>query len=1216
MPQGTSPPPAAGTRGHAVEVLAYDQYVDRQLGRVSNQVRTGEFVAGMLELAVMTLAGIAAVVLLDHWVWDPGVWGRWALLLLLAAVVGTALWRVIPRLWRTINPAYAARIVEDTQPSFKNALLNLVFLRRTPSRTSDVVMQELEARTAKALTGVALEGVVDRSRLILWLGLLAALIVLSLGYAVVSPKSVGTSLRRLFLPWSPIARPSRVLISQVEPGHATAYEGQNVTVRASIARLGDNERVWLVFSSSDQRFVDERLAMQPAASGTYESTLPPEPEVLTSDLVYRVEAGDAVAGPFRLRVVPVPSAAVERLRLEFPAYTSLAAEEIEREGDIEAIEGTLATVIAKTNQDAREAFLEFDPADELPKDAKPSPEPIPMSVDGRTIQGTFPLLLQTDRATPQYARYQVRFRSDAGELNPNPPQYHIRVTRDLSPVVEVLSPTTRDIELAENTSLPIEVRALDPDFQLQALDLKGIGEGREVLNQPLIESATAGQVTKQWELRPDRLGLSAGDTLLFWAEARDNRTDPVSGDPAPNVESTIQYRLRVKEPATNRNRERPAKDPSDTSDRKDKPDPSDSTDPSDPSQQSEGNQAPKGSDSSGEAAPSGNHEGQSGEADNQDPSKDSSGESDKHSSQQPSGSDDASSQQNNKGSNDGPPKDNGQGSGSAQKKPEDKNEGQAESNRQDPSNDKGQGKPDDNRQDPSNDKGQGKPESNRQDPSNDKGQGKPDDNRQDPSDGMGQGKPDDNRQNPSDVKRQDRPGDKSEHPSDPTGAGQSGANHEGESDRGNPGQPSTGGEKQPGDKKLSQSEDRDPLPGDGSRDGDAFERILDAIRDKSKKDASETPPPDSREQPPGDGQQQPESGSSRSDSRAPAPQPAPGTEPQSQNSQPSPPDVPRDSNESSETRKGQQLEPPSDKDHREGQNETQQDARQPGSSQGDRDQSKSSGEKPGQKKPGNAGEEGPGMAGTQGESQRPGEQGPEKTGDQGKPTIGQGKQGEPKPTPSAEPGEEPGTQGEEGPRPGDGSRGTQSRPGARSQPKPGADGRSADRGQAESKQGGAPTGIPQGGTEGPRDAVDLPPDPAGPEPPVEDPANLDYARKATDMVLDYLKDRRRSSDPELLKQLGWTKAEMDQFIQRWQDLRAAAQQPDASGKKAQQTLDDWLRGLGLQRPDNQLRRDRVREHSGHVQDAGATASPPPEYEQQYRAYLRSRQLAPDDRDSR
>lgn len=118
------------------------------------------------------------------------------------------------------------------------------------------------------------------------------------------------------------------------------------------------------------------------------------------------------------------------------------------------------------------------------------------------------------------------------------------------------------------------------------------------------------------------------------------------------------------------------------------------------------------------------------------------------------------------------------------------------------------------------------------------------------------------------------------------------------------------------------------------------------------------------------------------------------------------------------------------------------------------------------------------------------------------------------------------------------------------------------------------------------------------------------------MVLDYLKDRRRSSDPELLKQLGWTKAEMDQFIQRWQDLRAAAQQPDASGKKAQQTLDDWLRGLGLQRPGNQLRRDRVREHAGHVQDAGSTASPPPEYEQQYRAYLRSRQLAPDDRDSR
>ena len=54
-------------------------------------------------------------------------------------------------------------------------------------------------------------------------------------------------------------------------------------------------------------------------------------------------------------------------------------------------------------------------------------------------------------------------------------------------------------------------------------------------------------------------------------------------------------------------------------------------------------------------------------------------------------------------------------------------------------------------------------------------------------------------------------------------------------------------------------------------------------------------------------------------------------------------------------------------------------------------------------------------------------------------------------------------------------------------------------------------------------------------------------------------------DDELLKELGWSEAELKRFVERWQQRKAAAEQNDASGDAAKRELDDALRSLGLQR---------------------------------------------------
>lgn len=115
-------------------------------------------------------------------------------------------------------------------------------------------------------------------------------------------------------------------------------------------------------------------------------------------------------------------------------------------------------------------------------------------------------------------------------------------------------------------------------------------------------------------------------------------------------------------------------------------------------------------------------------------------------------------------------------------------------------------------------------------------------------------------------------------------------------------------------------------------------------------------------------------------------------------------------------------------------------------------------------------------------------------------------------------------------------------------------------------------------------------------------ANLDYARRATDLVLDYLKDQTERPDDELLRKLGWTPDDMQRFVARWQALKQGARESDT---RAQRELNESLRSLGL-RPSEDRRQaagaaaDSVRGH----RDAGGRSVPPAKYQDRFNAYRR------------
>ena len=61
-------------------------------------------------------------------------------------------------------------------------------------------------------------------------------------------------------------------------------------------------------------------------------------------------------------------------------------------------------------------------------------------------------------------------------------------------------------------------------------------------------------------------------------------------------------------------------------------------------------------------------------------------------------------------------------------------------------------------------------------------------------------------------------------------------------------------------------------------------------------------------------------------------------------------------------------------------------------------------------------------------------------------------------------------------------------------------------------------------------------------------------------------------DSDLLKKLGWTKEEANQFADKFDRMFRDAEQDSPRGDQAKQTLDETLRSLGLRPPKADLRR--------------------------------------------
>ena len=529
-----------------------NSFVDRQLQRAMTQVRIIDMVGGFLMWGSLTLGFLLMLAIIDAWIFPLSVTARVVALILIVGVSLLYLFRSIwPLVTRRINPMFAAKMLEEGQQDLNNSLVNFLSFRDAPSLARRRIFEAMANRAAVDLSSVSIESTIDRAKLIRFGYLLVALVAVCAGYMIFSPKNPLATVARIVAPLADVPPPARVEIVTIEPGNLEVTFGQSVEVTAEVKGLRSNEEVELIFTTADRQHVDRAIPMTwDQNRGVHTALLTTGPSGIEHSLVYQVLAGDARSRQFTVTLRQSPTASIEQISIVPPNYTSLPIRE-QSQGDVSGVEGTVIEIEGVSNFPLQTAVLELlRNGDGFSDRSDPSRKPakrIRMTVQGDRFIGRFPLELAENRTSALYSDYRIALLTDNKETNENPSHYQIDVFPDMAPEIEWIQPTENTVELPVNGKLRIETRAVDRDFAIQRVELHADQRGKKMVGEELLDSSRRkdDQHLGKYTFVPGEHGLQPGDTVVLHAVAEDNRCDPLSGLASPNRTRTSNLTVRI-----------------------------------------------------------------------------------------------------------------------------------------------------------------------------------------------------------------------------------------------------------------------------------------------------------------------------------------------------------------------------------------------------------------------------------------------------------------------------------------------------------------------------------------------------------------------------------------------------------------------------------------------------------------------------------------------
>ncbi len=1148
-------------------VVKYDDFIDDRLDRTSFHLKTLDCVTGFIWLGLFVFGSLFALVLIDHWIVGLSFWAR---AISLIAIFGVATYlavkQVIMPLVRSINPEYAALTVEQSHPEFKNGLINFLFFRNRTDQLREGVYHGIREQAASELGTVPIDSAVDRTPIIKLGYYFIALAAIWVGYILLSPKNPLQTVQRIAMPWRDISRPSQVDILDVTPGSVEIFRGQTVEVKVKIEGLKTDQTAEIQFTTFDGQLVDQHVPLVGKTGNVFTGALATSDEGIQQDLEYRIHAGDAISQRFEVHVTEAPHIVVDRVEFDYPAYVGQADEVVQGEGDIRAIEGTRVTVFGKANQPIKRGHIEFVTTAES---NSPTSKNAPLRTSTNATDGNvkFSLRMNEARDAALYRAYRLHFTNDDGQTSVDAIEHAIEVIPDLRPVVQILAPDKRTIELPENSWTKIEVRAVDPDYQLSRVQLAARTRGRKLFQEKMLSTSRSsewhtGQFTATYKFVPRDFGLKDGDVVEYLAMAEDNKYAIGQNKLAPNQSRTAKQYIRIvkADPLA----EQPPKDEQQQND----PNQPQDQQTDDASDDAKGNEQQSSGNSKNETGEqTGEQQQQEGEEEGAEGSEAGEQQEEEEGTEGRQGEESGLQQNSETGGGDTEKQSQGGTPGDSNDANSDQSSGNNAGNQ-----------PSDSQGEKGNESG-------------------------DPSDNSDQGS------DPSD----DSNSDPSANPSGESGESDAGGQQNGEQDNAGRG-----------------ARDDEPLPSSGERDGEVVERIRDHMKEQGdleeyEKKQKETQSDEGSDSESGSEGEQGESGEQSSSGDNEQQQTGNGGESEQgkQNNQSTDPNSDPSNSQSGE--QNQQSEKGNESSSGEGGEEGSQGDQTGESGSNNTDSESGAEQKTGKSsESGESGTEsqtGEGESAEDSEGQAGNSQSEQSAGD---PSNGESQAGDSQEDSGNDTSEQqPNGEQQDSQNSGNNNSKQNDSPQNNSpnqdqtgnNPSGDSSQQSSDSEAGETDSNGEqsesskkppankstkPTGSANDGDRG--EGGDLDGSISG------DDANLEYAREATDMVLEYLKDQKQKPDQDLLDKLGWNQDDVDKFVRRWDQLKRKAKSPDGATQENKSKLDELLKGMGLEAPDAKLRRTNDRnDKQRDNRNTGRKRKVPADLLDPFRAFQRSLQ---------
>ena len=486
-----SEPSAALRRSEDVESFERaEDLLTSRLAKTRREIRRVDLFTACFTCATLTLAVLFLGVLCDGWIFSEGlsVRGRFFFILLLLVVSTTSfLWKIAPILRRRVNSLYAAKILEETQQDKHNLTINWLQLCHggdVESRANDDAVNETATESQReALQIVALqaaraskrtpdETAADCSSLIRWGIALACLASFCALYAILSPKNPFVSAKRIVAPTASVERPQALRFDSVEPGDAVVFQGDFLEIEATISGAKTSEKVEVLWETEDGRVSDVVIPMESIGPSRFKATLPDAPEGFSENLNYRVVAGrgsrfESSSEFYHATVRPQPSFRVEKTTLKFPAYTGLPSQTFENQGDVRAVENTSVEIVARATEKLDRAYLLPDGDQTRAIKMTIRPDEPEVATASFTLQWS-----DDEHSRPLFSSYTLLSEDVGGEKNRDAQVYDVSILDDLPPTIRWESETSDVARVPLNDVLRVAFVAEDPDYSIRRAELR------------------------------------------------------------------------------------------------------------------------------------------------------------------------------------------------------------------------------------------------------------------------------------------------------------------------------------------------------------------------------------------------------------------------------------------------------------------------------------------------------------------------------------------------------------------------------------------------------------------------------------------------------------------------------------------------------------------------------------------------------------------------